>query len=94
MTINLNDLTIQNLPLMTHDNGKKQFRVDFKNKSFFSIVGGMKGIYGNGVDTFELFTSEHDDVETFVDINRIKEVLQEMIIKNGQIDKVNFKEVD
>ena len=93
MTINLNDLTIQNLPLMTHDNGKKQFRVDFKNKSFFSIVGGMKGIYGNGVDTFELFTSEHDDVETWIDINRINEVLQDMQEKHGVIKAINFKNI-
>ena len=90
MTINLNDLTIQNLPLMTHDNGKKQFRVDFKNKSFFSIVGGMKGIYGNGVDTFELFTSEHDDTETWAEVDRINEVLQDMQEKHGEIKEINF----
>ena len=94
MTINLNNLTIENLPLITHNDGKKQFRVDFKNKSFFSIVGGLKGLYGDGKNTFELFTSQHEDVESFVNIDRIKEVLQEMIKKNGKIDKINFKEVD
>ena len=89
-----NNLTFQDLTFFDHRDGGKQSRIDFVNGHWFSILGGSKAHYGNGIDTFELFTSEHDDVETFVDINRIKEVLQEMIIKNGQIDKVNFKEVD
>ena len=90
-----NNLTFDKLTFIKHRsaNGGKQSRIDFVNGHWVSIVGGAFGLYGNGVDTFELFTSEHDDIEAWAKIGRINEVLQDMQEKHGVIKAINFKNI-
>ena len=85
-----NNLTFQDLTFFNHRDGGKQSRIDFINGHWFSILGGSKAHYGNGIDTFELFTSEHDDTETWAEVDRINEVLQDMQEKHGEIKEINF----
>ena len=37
-------------------------RLDLQNGIRLSVVGGGFGLYGDGVDTFEVLVSTHDDV--------------------------------
>jgi hypothetical protein len=85
-----NNLTFQDLTFFNHRDGGKQSRIDFVNGHWFSILGGSDFHYGNGIDTFELFTSEHDDTEAWAEVDRINEVLQDMQEKHGEIKEINF----
>jgi len=45
---------------------------------FISVVGGGDGLYGDGKVSFEVMYSGHDDVEGWVDKDRVTEILLEL----------------
>lgn len=45
---------------------------------WISVVGGGEGLYGDGKTTFEVFTSEEEDVEGHVGKERVTEILIEL----------------
>lgn len=53
--------------------GGTQANIEFPDGTNASVVGGPKGVYGNGVDTFELWYSDEDEPRGWVskdEINR------------------------
>ena len=54
-----------------------QSTLNFGDK-FISVVGGGEGLYGNGKTTFEVLTSEADDVEGHIGKKRVTEILLEL----------------
>ena len=61
--IKFKDLKFELHPLSFRDNGVKAVRSygNIKNK-WYSIVGGGRGLYGNGVNTFEVWTENLEDI--------------------------------
>ena len=45
---------------------------------YISVVGGGEGLYGNGETSFEVLTSEADDVEGHIGKERVTEILLEL----------------
>tara|TARA_R110000824_G_scaffold84319_1_gene210408 strand:- start:104 stop:463 length:360 start_codon:yes stop_codon:yes gene_type:complete len=54
-----------------------QATLNFGDK-FISVVGGGTGLYGDGKVSFEVMYSGHEDVEGWVDKNRVTEILLEL----------------
>jgi hypothetical protein len=84
------NMTKQKLTFIPKDfNGR--FFVNFQNGHWLSVIGGEVGQYGNGKDTFELFSSEHNDldVEAFIPSNRVQEVLDDMFSRHGEVKSIN-----
>ena len=54
-----------------------QSSLNFGDK-FISVVGGGTGLYGDGKVSFEVMYSGHEDVESWVDKNRVTEILLEL----------------
>ena len=54
-----------------------QFTLNFGDE-FISVVGGGEGLYGNGKTTFEVLTSQADDVEGHIGKDRVTEILLEL----------------
>ena len=42
---------------------------------YISVVGGGEGLYGNGKTSFEVLTSEAEDVEGHIGKDRVTEIL-------------------
>jgi len=45
---------------------------------WISVVGGGEGLYGDGETTFEVFTSEVEDIEGHIGKDRVTEILLEL----------------
>lgn len=56
--------TFEDLVFKAHPNnrGGVQATMDFPNGHSISVVGGSQGLYGDGVKTFEIWTSDNNDV--------------------------------
>ena len=56
--------TFDDLDFKPHPNsrGGVQATLDFPNGHSISVVGGSQGLYGDGVNTFEIWTSDSNDV--------------------------------
>ena len=54
-----------------------QSTLNFGDK-WISVVGGGEGLYGDGETTFEVFTSEVEDVEGHIGKDRVTEILLEL----------------
>lgn len=59
-----------------------QSTLNFGDK-YISVVGGGNGLYGNGKTTFEVLTSQADDVEGHIGKDRITEILLDLQEKYG-----------
>lgn len=93
-------LKFNDLIFIKHDNfdNAKQCRIMFKNKQYISIIGAIdknkqSHVYGDGEETFELWTSElqktNQDVEAHIHSERINEVLKEFHMKFGKPTHMN-----
>ena len=49
-----------------------------KKLKYISVVGGGEGLYGNGETSFEVLTSEAEDVEGHIGKDRVTEILLEL----------------
>jgi len=54
-----------------------QSTLNFGEK-YISVVGGGEGLYGDGKVTFEVLTSEAEDVEGHIGKDRVTEILLEL----------------
>jgi len=54
-----------------------QAGLNFGDK-WISVVGGGEGLYGDGETTFEVLTSEVEDVEGHIEKERVTEILLEL----------------
>jgi len=54
-----------------------QATLNFGDK-YISVVGGGEGLYGDGKVTFEVLTSEAEDVEGHIGKDRVTEILLEL----------------
>jgi len=61
--------------------GAIQDTLNFGDK-WISVEGGAEGLYGNGKTTFEVFTSEVEDIEGHIGKDRVTEILLELQEKN------------
>lgn len=93
--INFNDLIFT-----AHNNNEnvKRCRIKFTNKHYISVIGSVdkneiSRVYGDGEETFELWTSEleksNKDVEAYIDISRVNNVLKEFQLKYGKPTHMN-----
>jgi len=57
--------------------GAVQATLNFGDK-YISVVGGGEGLYGNGETSFEVLTSEAEDVEGHIGKDRVTEILLEL----------------
>tara|TARA_R110002110_G_scaffold62898_1_gene175206 strand:+ start:215 stop:574 length:360 start_codon:yes stop_codon:yes gene_type:complete len=57
--------------------GAIQASLNFGEK-WISVVGGGEGLYGNGKTSFEVLTSECEDVEGHIGKDRVTEILLEL----------------
>jgi hypothetical protein len=84
--------TFNDLVFKTHPNGMGgvQATMKFPNGHSISVVGGSMGLYGDGVKTFEIWTSDNDDVVGWLTPD---EVTQHMLITQSigrDQDKIGF----
>lgn len=69
--------TFQDLVFKTHPKGSGvQAIMNFENGHRISVVGGRDGLYGDGINTFEIWRSCDNDVKGHL---TKEEVSQEMI---------------
>lgn len=93
--INFNDLIfiVNNV-----NENVKRCRIKFGNKHYISVIGAIDKnkdcmVYGDGEETFELWTSElanlNEDVEAHISIQRINKVLKDFQLKYGNPTHMN-----
>jgi hypothetical protein len=78
--------------------GIKQFKVEFANGEYVSAIGGscrVMSVQGDGVNDFELGYSkgESTEVEPYVEIERINEVISEYCELFGKPVRINSKTI-
>ena len=84
--------TFDDLVFNSHPNGMGgvQARMKFPNGHSISVVGGSQGLYGDGVNDFEIWTSDNNDVVGWLSPD---EVTQHMLITQSigsHEEKVGF----
>ena len=88
--------------LVNHQNpmmkGIKQFKVEFANGEFVSVLGGSGRVFsvqGDGINEFELGYSkgESTEVEPYVEVERINEVISEYCQLFGKPVRINGKTI-
>ncbi len=77
-SLNLSNKTFEDLTFNTHPSGfgGVQAILEFDNGHRISVVGGREGLYGDGINTFEIWRSCDDDVKGWL---TPEEVTEEMI---------------
>lgn len=48
------------------------------NNKWYSVVGGREGLYGDGVNTFEVWGSDMDDVMGWLTVDEVEDWLLQM----------------
>ena len=88
--------------LVNHQNpmmkGIKQFKVEFANGEFVSVLGGSGrffSVQGDGINEFELAYSKwgNTEVEPYVEVERINEVISEYYELFGKPVRINGKAI-
>jgi hypothetical protein len=76
--------------------GIKQFKVEFANGEYVSAIGGscrVMSVQGDGVNEFELGYSkgERIEIEPYVEVERINEIISTYCKLFGQPIRINGK---
>jgi hypothetical protein len=93
-------IKFNDLIFVKHDAFKnaKKCRINFVNDEYVSIIAALdknkqSHVYGDGKETFELWTSEkskaNQDIEAYISSERINEVLKEYQLKYGKPIDIN-----
>jgi len=64
--------------------------MEFPNGHSVSVVGGGRGLYGDGVSTFEVWTSWQDDVQGWLTKEEVTELMLETQTKRGHDEIIGF----
>lgn len=90
MTISFDQLAFKDHAMFEN---VKHCRIEFKNKHFVSILGGNNfSVYGDGVNDFEVFTSELQENKQDVviaEIPKVNQILAEFCKKHGKPISMN-----
>jgi hypothetical protein len=70
--------------------GGKQAIMQFDNGHRISIVGGSYGLYGDGVNTFEIWRSCDDDVQGWLTPEEVTEGMVELQKLEHNIQRNEF----
>jgi hypothetical protein len=70
--------------------GGKQAIMQFDNGPRISIVGGRYGLYGDGVNTFEIWRSCDDDVQGWLTPEEVTEGMVELQKLEHNIQRNEF----
>lgn len=86
--------TFDDLVFKPHGNhwnvGAVQAVMEFPNGHCISVVGGGQGLYGDGVNTFEVWASWQEDVQGYLTKDEVTEVMLETQSKSKHVPTVGY----
>jgi len=62
-----------------HLEGGIHWKLEKDGEVLMSIVGGARGLYGDGINTFEIWDSQEDDVRGYLTIKEINKHLKDNV---------------
>ena len=80
------DLVFKNRPLF----GGVQATMEFPNGHKISVVGGVKGLHGDGVDTFEIWRSCDLDIKGYLTKDEITSEMLELQAMSEDVPKIGY----
>ena len=80
------DLVFKNRPLF----GGIQAIMEFPNGHKISVVGGVKGLHGDGVDTFEIWRSCDLDIKGYLTKDEITSEMLELQAMSEDVPKIGY----
>ena len=81
------DLVFKNRPLF----GGVQATMEFPNGHKISVVGGVKGLHGDGVDTFEIWRSCDFDIKGYLTKDEITSEMLELQGPSKDVPIIGYK---
>ena len=84
--------TFNDLQFKPHPNGRGgiQAIMEFENGHRISVVGGSEGLYGDGVETFEIWRSCDSDVKGWLSKDQVSEEMMDLQTSQLPKDQLGF----